>query len=136
MANLGATVIRRVSPAILISALLLTACQSIAGGEWQVRNFDAKKLSVVGASLVDQVLVDQLVEDYKKLPADSGYPALTLSRVLEDGENGGRRYFVFDLQYVDDISVVYVLDSRNVILEKFLASPWKTNGTEAIKPIP
>lgn len=68
------------------------------------------------------MLVDKLIEDYKKSPKDRAYSELTLSRVLGDG--GGRQYLVFDIQYVDDVSVVYVLDSRNAILEKFLMSPW------------
>lgn len=125
--SLGEIVTRSVSPAMLISALLLTGCQSVpanSGNEWQVRAFDATTLQAMSASSVDQMLVDQLIEDYKKSPRDSAYSELTLSRVLGDGEGGGRRYFVFNLQYVDDVSVVYVLDSRNVILEKFLMSPW------------
>jgi hypothetical protein len=112
---------------MLISALLLTGCQSVptnSGSEWQVRAFDATTLQAVSASSVDQMLVEQLIEDYKKFPKDSAYSELTLSRVLGDGEGDGRRYFFFDLQYVDDVSVVYVLDSSNVILEKFLVSPW------------
>lgn len=125
--SLGVIVTGRVSPAMLISALLLTWCQSVSadfGSEWKVRAFDATTLHVVSASSVDQMLVDQLVEDYRKFPKDSAYSELTLSRVLGDGEGGGRRHFIFDLQYVDDVSVVYVLDSRNVILEKSLMSPW------------
>lgn len=125
--SLGAIVIRSVSPAMLISALFLAGCQSVpanSGSEWQVRTFDATTLHAVSESSVDQMLVDQLIEDYKKFPKDSAYSELTLSRVLGDGDGDGRRYFVFDLKYVDDVSVVYFLDSRNVILEKFLISPW------------
>lgn len=70
------------------------------------------------------MLVDRLIEDYKTAPKDSAYSELGLSRVLGDGEGGGRRYFVFNIQYVDDLGVVYVLDSRNVIVDKFLISPW------------
>jgi hypothetical protein len=86
-------------------------CQSVTanpGSEWQVRSFDATTLHAVPASSVDQMLVDQLIEDYKKFPKDGAYSKLTLSRVLGGGEGGGRRYFIFDLQYVDDVSVVYV----------------------------
>jgi hypothetical protein len=128
LASLGAIVTRSVSPVMLISALVLTGCQSVftdTGGEWQVKTFNATKLRAVSAISIDQMLVDRLIQDYKKFPKDSGYTELTLSRVLEDGEGSGRRYFVFDLRYVDDVSVVYVLDSRNVTLEKFLASPWR-----------
>jgi len=89
-----------------------------------VRAFDATALQAVSAISIDQVLVNQLIEDYRSFPRDSAYPELTLSRVLGDGEDSGRRYLVFDIQYVDDVSVVYVLNSRNVILEKFLMSPW------------
>lgn len=127
LANLGAIVTRHVSHVMLISALVLTGCQSVpadSGSEWEARAFDVMKLHAVSVSSIDQILVEQLIEDYKKSPKDSGYSELALSRVLEDGEEGGRRYFVFDLQYVDDVNVVYVLDSRNVILEKFLMSPW------------
>lgn len=127
LAKLGVIVIRSVSTAVLISTLALTGCQSVStdtGSEWRVRTFDATTLHAVGVSSVDQMLVDRLIEDYKKFPKDSGYSELTLSHVLGNGEGGGRRYFVFDIRYVDDVSVVYVLDPRNVILEKFLTSPW------------
>ncbi|MCD9033749.1 hypothetical protein LDO32_18720 [Luteimonas sp. Y-2-2-4F] len=124
--SLGAIVTRRVSPAALIAALLLAGCQSVSvssGSKWQVKNFDTTTLQDVSASSVDQMLVNQLVEDYKKYPSDSDYSELALLRVLED-RGGGRRYFVFDLHYVDDVSVVYVLDSHDVILERFIMSPW------------
>jgi hypothetical protein len=93
-------------------------------GDWRARSFDARKLHPGSASSVDQVLVDRLIEDYKKAPKNSAYSELTLLRVLEDGEGGGRRYFVFNIQYIDHLEVVYVLDSRNVILDKLLISPW------------
>lgn len=128
LANLGAIVIRSVNPAMMTSALFLMGCQSVptdSGGEWKVRAFDATELHAVAADEVDQVLVARLIEDYKKFPKDSDYAELTLSRVLGNGGAGGKRYFVFDLRYVDDVSVVYVLDSGNAILEKFFASPWK-----------
>lgn len=123
--SLGATVTRTASPAVLISGFLLTGCQSVpadSGSEWQVRTLDATALRTVFETSIDQMLVDKLIEDYKKSPKDRAYSELTLSRVLGDG--GGRQYLVFDIQYVDDVSVVYVLDSRNAILEKFLMSPW------------
>lgn len=138
-ANLGEIVIRIVSPVMLISALILTGCQSVpanTGSEWRVRTFDATKLNAVSASSADQTLAGQLIEDYKKSPKDSNYSELTLSRVLQDREGGGKRYFVFDLRYVDDVGAVYVLDSRNVILEKFLTSPWKSKAIEGTNPIP
>lgn len=125
--SLGEIVTRSVGTAMLISALLLAGCQSVpadSGSVWQVRAFDATALQAVSAISIDQVLVNQLIEDYRSFPRDSAYPELTLSRVLGDGEDSGRRYLVFDIQYVDDVSVVYVLNSRNVILEKFLMSPW------------
>ena len=125
--SLGATVTRTASPAVLISGFLLTGCQSVpagSGSEWQVRTLDATALRTVAATSIDQMLVDKLIEDYKKSPKDRAYSELTLSRVLGDGDGGGRQYLVFDIQYVDDVSVVYVLDSRNAILEKFLMSPW------------
>lgn len=126
--SLGAIVTRIVSPAVLVSTLLLTGCQSAptsSGNEWQVKAFDATALHTMSTISVDQLLVDRLIEDYKKSPKDSDYSELTFSRALWDRDEGGRRYFVFDLRYVDDIGVVYVLDSKNVILEKFLASPWQ-----------
>jgi hypothetical protein len=93
-------------------------------GKWEIKTFDGRKLHAVSASSVDQVLINWLIEDYKKAPKDSAYSELTLSRVLRDEEGGRRRYFIFNLEYVDDVNVVYVLDSRNIVLEKFLASPW------------
>jgi hypothetical protein len=127
LANLDAIVTRPVSPAALISALFLMGCQSVSadsGSEWQVKPFDATALHAVSVGSVDQMLVEQLIENYKKFPKYSESSELTLSRVLGDGDSGGRRYFIFDIQYVDDVSVVYVLDSRNTILERFLMSPW------------
>lgn len=125
--NVGAIVTRIASPLVLISALVITGCQSVpenSVSEWRVRTLDATRLDAVSAISVDQVLVDRLIDDYKKNPKDSDYSELTLSRVLQDREGGGKRYFVFELRYVDDVGVVYVLDSKNVILEKFMTSPW------------
>lgn len=125
--SLGTIVTRRVSSAMLISAALLAGCRSVPEvprAEWKVRDFYASTLHPVSANSVDQVLVEQLIEDYRRFPKDGSYSRLNLSRVLEAGEGGGRRYFVFDVQYVDDVAVVYVLDSRNAILDKFLISPW------------
>ena len=125
--SLGAIVTRTVSPAV-ISALLLTGCQSApagSGSEWQVRTFDARALHTMSTTSVDQALVDRLIDDYKKSPKDRDHSELMFSRALWDGDGGARRYFVFDLRYADDVGVVYVLDSKNVILEKFLTSPWQ-----------
>jgi hypothetical protein len=94
-----------------------------AGSDWSVRSFDTTELHVASADSIDKRLVDELVEDFRKSPMDRAYPELALSRVLESG--GARRYFIFDIRYVDDVSVVYALDSHNVILDKFITSPWK-----------
>jgi hypothetical protein len=112
---------------MLVSVFVLVGCQSAPSGsesEWRVRAFHAAKLNVVSANTVDQKLVDQMIEDYKKSPKNNDYSELTLSHVLEGREGGGMRYFIFNLRYVDDVNVVYVIDSRNVVLDKFLASPW------------
>jgi hypothetical protein len=127
LANVSVIVTRSVSAVMLISALFLTSCQSSVStdsdGKWQVRAFNATELHALEINSVDQILVEQLIQDYKENPKDSDYTELTLSRVLEE-EPGGKRHFVFDLQYADDVGIVYVVDSRNVILDKFLISPW------------
>lgn len=125
-ASRGAIATRIVS-ATLFAFVFLIGCQTVSQGavhDWAVRPFDAPALVPVSPNLVDDGLVDRLVADYRKAPNESSYSELTLSRVYFDLERTETRYFVFDIRYADDATVVYVLDSRDVVIDKFLSSHW------------
>ena len=117
----------RIVSAILLPVVFLVGCQTASsryGVDWAVRPFDTTTLVPVSPISVNQELVDRLVAEYKSAPNESSYSELTLSRVYLDRGEAESRYFVFDIRYADDATVVYVVNSRAVVLDKFLSSHW------------
>jgi len=119
-------VTRIVSTTILLSSLLLFSCQtakSTLTEPWNTKKIDKYNLTKTTLNEVDDGLIADIQEDYKNNPNTLSYDELKLFSVYLD-RSRKRRVLIFDIMYVHDIQVVYEVDDKGRILNKYLFSAW------------
>lgn len=122
----GINIKMRILLVVLIINMIL-ACSTVGiGGEldnWIEKTIDTSDLVKEDLNNVDKKLVADIQGDYRKNPKSLSYDELHLFAVYLNKTNG-RKILFFDINYVDDIQVIYEVDHDGRILDKYLYSAW------------
>lgn len=114
---------------IIILAIAMSSCSQLPGDNspsvqegWHYE----EKISfnfIFGLSEIDKskVLTNMIRKDFSRTPYEKDYSKITIWKVFQDDKTNSR-YYVFNIDYVDDIYVVYVVDEKSNISDKFLLS--------------
>jgi hypothetical protein len=74
----------------------------------------------VDVSSKDSFQITKLIDLYATKPYEASYNKITFKTLRVDHK--GNRYFIFDVDYVDDMGVVFVCNDRYEIENNFLVS--------------
>jgi len=112
---------------IIILALSLSSCDSSQQND-STRNiegwhFEDKKSFILNLAEAKKNLdlVDKLISDFSSNPYEKSYNQISIWKVFRDNTSA-TTYYVFDINYVDDIYAVYVINEKTAIVDKFLLS--------------
>lgn len=104
--------------------LLLAGCSFLRNNsnlnDWVFKDFDSAR-SVADGCVGDRDReAKKLTGMYAENPYDEEYPQLVFSRCLSTDEGAG--YYVFDIQYVDDVQVVFLVNDSGRVIDNYLVS--------------
>lgn len=113
--------------AILIASFLLSSCQSTESKlttHWEIKSVDKSGLLKINENRLDKNLLIKIKNDYSNNPRDVDYTELSLSAVFANADDSKLLIF-FNIQYVDDIQVVYEVSKDGALLNKYIYSEWQ-----------
>lgn len=92
---------------------------------WETKNLWTMKLSLKSPEGTIKALIPRLIETYNKDMAKPFEGELEFVELYFNIDNG-RHFVMYDILYVTDTQIVFVLDADNVIIDKFIYSFWNT----------
>lgn len=117
---------------IFLISLLLQSCMNtkfaIQNTSWRTSSIDAQ---------VDWVLPDEddienikyLFKVYGKYPYNKNNTSLLFNKLLTE-KSKSNKYYIFDIEYIDDVHIVFKLNKNNDLIDKFIISGWPGNTEE------
>ncbi len=119
---------------ILLVGLLLQSCMN-SNIKNQNTSWKTSRINIQ----VDWILpneheidnIKNLIKIYNKYPYDQKYTRLLFNKLLID-KSKTTKFYLFDVEYVDDIHIVFKLNKKNDIIDKFIISDWSNKGDEGI----
>jgi len=105
---------------------MLVGCnleQEVEMNSWKYSELDFSELREIENDEVSFSIIQKVLMDYRKYPADEFFLDIELSKVFLD-ESNSQRVLVFDIAGVEDIQIIYVLNNSNVIVRKNMYSNW------------
>jgi hypothetical protein len=91
---------------------------------WVVKSIDLNALEKVEIDSIAQVLIADLQTDYQKNPSVKSYDLIKLSSAFLDKATN-HNILIFDIAHVDDVQVIYEVDSSGQVVSKYLRSIWE-----------
>lgn len=113
---------------ILAAALLFVSCASKSNDSemnvWEYKKSNFQTLERIEFQDISSEIISSLKTDYKKKPKDPAYTDLQIYGAFKKSASN-RTLIVFDILYVSDVMVVYELDGKGNIVERYLYSSWQ-----------
>tara|TARA_R110002095_G_scaffold76644_3_gene65582 strand:- start:308 stop:697 length:390 start_codon:yes stop_codon:yes gene_type:complete len=69
-------------------------------------------------------MIARLIQDYAENPLESGSNRIRFHAALFD-EINAVEYYVFDIDFRNDVYLVYLVDGREAVLNRYIYSTWQ-----------
>ena len=105
--------------------IILVSCamkNNIALQKWEYQKI-ITKLTQTEVQFEDKKLIEQLIGEYRMVPFEDDYSEVVFSNISISST--GRKYYFFDVKYVDDMQVVFQFDKKGILRHNFLYSSFQ-----------
>lgn len=112
---------------LICVCFLSSSCSSRVAGiskSWKFGTIE-RSLTEVVKETADEANINRFRSLYKLNPHRIGYEELEFEKLLLDKSNNDK-YYTFNVLYVEDLGVAYVVNADGVLVRSFMYSLWDT----------